>query len=391
MLTRGPRYPLSFSLVDLAPNPEQASHKFRVVSWRNTPRVEPPVPAIMSPTPFLTIGIPCLNEEAFIEHCISCVMKQDYPMDRMEVIVADGGSTDRTREILDELGQKYPNLRWIDNPARIQAPAMNEIIRQSTGEFLIRLDAHCQYQSDYVKTCVQVLARTGADNVGGAQRARSQSRFQRALCAALTSPVGVGGANYRDEQAEGFVDTVFCGAFRRSVFETVGMFDPNAITNEDAELNQRIIEAGGKVYLSRDLVAEYFPRDSFRTLAKQYFKYGQGRARTLLKHGHFLKVRPALPFLMVIGGATLLFTSPHKLSTWMLFSAYSALTGTEAIRVGRRERLSAIPLVWAIFPVLHISHGIGFARGLSKYLKKPDWAEAETVPPLGSAASVTSA
>lgn len=319
------------------------------------------------PPPMVTIAMPCLNEERFIEACLRCVFAQDYPRDRIEILVADGGSTDRTREILARLMTEDGRIKLIDNPGRIQAAGMNEAIRVARGEVIVRMDVHSEYAPDYVRKCIEVLDRTGADNVGGAARARAKTAFQRALCAALGSPLGVGGAKYRSEENEGFVDTVSFGAFRRHVFEKVGLFDDRAITNEDAELNQRIVDAGGKVYLSREIVFHYFPRDSFRSLAKQYFTYGQGRARTLLKHRKLLTVRPAIPFLMVVSGAALLATSAVQPVTPFAFGAYALATAVEAVRVGRREGFSAIPIVWGIFPVLHVSHGVGFAVGLVRY------------------------
>ena len=329
--------------------------------------------------PFVTVAMPCLNEEAFIEACIRTVLAQDYPADRIEVLVADGGSTDRTLEILARLSAEDSRVRVIDNPQRIQAAGMNELIRTARGDVVVRMDVHCEYAPDYVRKCVEVLARTGADNVGGAQRARATSLFQRALCAALDSPLGVGGAKYRSAESEGFVDTVFLGAFRRAVFEQVGMYDPRATTNEDAELNQRIIEAGGKIYLSREIVVHYHPRASYAALAKQYYRYGRGRARTLLKRGRFLSLRPALPFLMTTGGALLALTSPVQPLTPFAFGGYALATAVEAVRVGRKAGVTAIPIVWTIFPVLHVSHGVGFAAGLVRHglLGDRDWPEVD--------------
>jgi hypothetical protein len=235
------------------------------------------------------------------------------------------------------------------------------------------MDVHAEYAPDYVRKCVETLERTGADNVGGAQRAKAQSLFQKALCAALGSPLGVGGAKYRSSDAEGFVDTVFLGAFRRKVFETIGLWDPRAITNEDAELNQRILDSGGQIYLSRDIVVHYFPRDTFKSLAKQYYKYGRGRARTLLKLGSFPTLRPLIPFMMTTGAATLLAVPPLWPVAPVAFATYALATGAEALRVGGKLGAASIPLVWAMFPVLHVSHGVGFAAGLVQYLRVPDW------------------
>jgi succinoglycan biosynthesis protein ExoA len=334
----------------------------------------------MTPTsalPLVTIAMPAYNEEKYIEACIASVQAQDYPKDRIEILIADGRSTDRTREILATLAETDPRIRVIDNPERIQAPGLNRLVREARGDVLVRMDVHCEYAPTYVRACVETLERTGADNVGGAQRARARTTFQKALCAALTSPLGVGGARYRSSDAEGFVDTVFLGAFRRRVFETVGLWDPGAITNEDAELNQRLIAGGGQVYLSKDIEVYYYPRDSFKTLAKQYWKYGVGRARTLIKHGRFLNIRPMIPFLMVVGGATLLLVPPLWPLAPLAFASYALATGAEAVRVGRTVGLGAIPTVWAVFPVLHASHGAGFASGLWRYLRNPDWDETE--------------
>ncbi len=325
--------------------------------------------------PFVTVAIPCLDEEDFIEECIACVLRQDYPSDRIEVIVADGGSGDHTRRILTKISDEVERVRWIDNPQRIQAAAMNAIIDQARGDVVVRLDAHCSYAENYISKCIEILDRTGADNVGGAQRPLATSRFQRALCAALESPLGVGGARYRSATAEGFVDTVWLGAFRRAVLEKVGQFDAGAITNEDAELNQRIVQAGGKVYLSPEIEAHYHPRGTFRALAKQYFRYGFGRARTVLKHGRLPNVRPVTPFATVVLGSAMLLSSRWHPLTAPAVGGYATVCAVEAIRVGRKLGVGAIPIVWSIFPVLHASHGVGFAAGLWHYLRKPDWTE----------------
>lgn len=330
--------------------------------------------------PRVTIAMPAYNEERYIEACIASVQVQDYPSHLIEILVADGRSTDRTREIIAALAAVDPRIHLVDNPARLQAAALGLMVKQATGDIIVRMDVHCEYASDYVRKCVEILERSGADNVGGSQRAKANTAFQRALCAALASPLGVGGARYRSPSAEGFVDTVFLGAFRRRVFETVGLWDPGAITNEDAELNQRILDSGGQIYLSREIVVHYFPRDSFRALAKQYYKYGIGRARTLLKLGSFPSLRPALPFLMVAGGTLLLVVPPLWPLAPLAFATYALATGAEAIRVGAKLAPAAIPTIWAIFPTLHVSHGFGFAAGLLRYLRKPDWpAEPERI------------
>ena len=336
----------------------------------------------MSALPFVSIAMPSYNEEPYIEECLRSLLGQDYPADRMEILVGDGGSQDKTREIIDRMAKEDGRIRLLDNSKhRIQSYAMNLAIKESRGEFILVTDVHAEYASNYVSKLVEAFQRTGADCAGGAQRAKAETWFQKALCAVLSSPLGVGGAPYRSPDKEGFVDTVFPGSFRRSILEKVGLYDVKAVTNEDAELQQRILQAGGKVFLSKDVVVHYYPRKSFRLLAKQYFKYGDGRARTLLLHGRFPVLRPLIPFLFVVSGATILVVPPLQPFAPLAFGAYAAITGLEAVRVGSKVGLWAIPVVWAIFPTMHLSHGIGMLQGLVKYTLKPKPPLIETLEP----------
>ena len=180
----------------------------------------------MTLAPYVTIAMPCLNESPFIEACITSVRAQTYPKDRVEILVADGGSQDGTLDILASLSALDARIRVLDNPDRVQAAGLNRILREARGDVIVRMDVHCEYAPDYVEKCVELLERTGADNVGGAQRCRGRTEFENAVCAALSSPLGVGGAAYRSHVNEGYVDTVFLGAYRRSVFDRIGPWDP---------------------------------------------------------------------------------------------------------------------------------------------------------------------
>jgi cellulose synthase/poly-beta-1,6-N-acetylglucosamine synthase-like glycosyltransferase len=340
--------------------------------------------------PLVTVAIACKDEEGYIEACVRGVQAQDWPRDRLEILVADGMSLDATREILGRLAAEDSRIRLVDNPARIQAAGINECIRRARGEVIVRMDARSAYARDYVRQCILALDRTGADNVGGAARPMAKTFFQRCVAAALRSPLGIGGWKYRNPDEQGFVESVWQGAFRRHVFEGVGMFDPKAGNHEDAELNQRILEAGGRVYMSRDIVAHYYPRDSMGALARQYFQHGQGRARTLVKHRRLRSLRPALPFLGLLGEVILLAGGSWYVGGLSL-GAYALATGAEAVRVARSEGPIAIPVVWAIFPVIHASHGAGFAAGLLKYAFLPDWAEPERLIPVNGLATTASA
>ena len=336
--------------------------------------------AASSVLPMVTLVMPSYNEEAHIEACLRTLLGQDYRADRMEVLVADGGSADKTREIVAKIAAADPRVQLLDNSAhRIQSYGMNLAIKESSGEFILITDVHAEYAHDYVSKLVEVFTTTGADAAGGAQRAKANTPFQRALCAALDSPLGVGGALYRSATKEGWVDTVFPGAFRRKILEKVGLYDVKAVTNEDAELFQRILESGGRVYLSPKVVVHYYPRRNLRLFAKQYFKYGDGRARTLLLHRRLPVLRPVIPCLGLVSAIVLLAVPALRfLFPWAL-GIYLLATLVEAIRVGRRAGPLAIPTVWIIFPTMHISHALGMLIGLFKYTIKPKAPEIERI------------
>jgi glycosyltransferase involved in cell wall biosynthesis len=320
--------------------------------------------------PFITVAMPCLNEAAFIENCVRGLQAQTYPRDRIEILIADGGSTDGTRETLERLSREDERIRVIDNPGRIQAAGINHAIRAARGDVIGRMDVHADYAPDYLERCVEVLARTGADNVGGAARCRANGAVQRAVAAALSSPLGFGGASFRDADAEGWVDTIFPGAFRREIFDKVGLFDEGAVVNEDAELNQRILQSGGRIYQSREIVLYYYPRDSLTGLARQYYRYGQGRARTLLKHRRFVRLRPALPFLGLMSWIIAAIVVPPLAAVGAL--AYAVATAVEAVRQSRRQGAAAA-VTWLAFPIMHFCHAVGFGAGLVRFLLRPNW------------------
>ncbi len=327
------------------------------------------------PSTLVTVAIASRDDEAHIEACLRAVQAQDWPGDRLEILVADGMSLDATREILGRLAAEDPRVTLVDNPGRGRAAGLNECIRRARGDVVVGVDVRAEYTPDFVRRCVEALDRTGADHVGGSPRPRASTFFQRCVAAALASPLVTGGAGARGAGEGGFVESVSPGAFRRRVFERVGLFDPNAVaTTEDADLDQRILEAGGRVYASADIAPAYSPASSMRQLAREYYRYGRGRARSFVKHRKLRSLRPALPLLGLVGQAILLVAAPWHVGGASV-AAYALATGAEAVRVARSAGIAAIPVVWAIFPVLHASHGAGFASGLVAYVLRPDWDE----------------
>src|ERR1017187_3923550 len=195
--------------------------------------------------PFASVVIAVLNEERPIEACLDSVLEQDYPADRYEVIVADGGSTDRTRAIVEAVGRRHGNVRVIANPGRLQAAGLNRAIPASAGSVIARQDGHAEWGRNHLRRSVDLLLSTGADNVGGLQEAVGDGISGRAIACAMGSPFGVGGAAFRYSAREQEMATVFLGTFRRSAFERVGLFDEAYPPHEDYELNHRIRSSGG--------------------------------------------------------------------------------------------------------------------------------------------------
>lgn len=321
--------------------------------------------------PLVTIAMPCLDEARFIEGCLRSVQAQTYPRERVEILVADGGSKDGTRAILERLAKEDPRIRTIDNADRVQAAGLNHVLAEARGDVVVRMDVHCQYAPDYVEKCIAVLARSGADNVGGAPRCKGETPFQKAVCAALKSPLGAGGAPQWNPANEGFVHSVPFGALKRETLQALGGFDARAFTNEDAELNQRILARGGRVYLSPEIVFWYHPRSSVKGLARQYFRYGMGRARTLLKHRELLNPRPALPFVGLVGALATAVLAPRAAAA--LGALYAGSTLVEAIRTARAHGPRVVLLAWAAFLTMHVAHGAGFGAGLARFALSPDW------------------
>lgn len=321
--------------------------------------------------PFVSIVIPCYQEEEHIESVVRKAAAQKYLRERMEIFVVDGGSFDRTCEIVQKLVAEDPRITLLHNAARLQAAAMNLAIVRSRGDVIVRMDAHADYDDGYVAAAVSALRRTGALNVGGAVRLRAKTPFQRALCVALESPLGVGGSGAWNADRAGFVESVWGGAFRRQTFELVGLYDAAAQTNEDAELCQRIIERGGRVYQCRHVVNHYYPRKSFAALFRQYFAYGSGRARTFCRHGRLLSARPMVPFvaLMVFSILVAAALLEPKLVPFLsgLAALYAVLVMAEALRTSSRTELRLFPRVTFIFPIMHLAHAFGFALGLARY------------------------
>jgi succinoglycan biosynthesis protein ExoA len=318
--------------------------------------------------PFVSIIIPCRNEAQHIEQCLSGILAQDYPSDRMEVIVADGMSDDGTRDILSAIAARDARVRVVDNPKRVTPAGLNAAIKASRGEIIIRVDAHTEYAPDYVRQCVAVLKETGADNVGGPWRARACGLVGEAISVAFQSPFAVGGARSHSLGYEGLVDTVYLGCWPRKVFERVGLFDEELVRNQDDEHNLRIVRAGGTVWQSPRIRSWYTPRGSLGALFRQYFQYGYWKVRVIQKHKLPASPRHLVPGAFVaslLGLGILSIPYPGArvlLGAEVCIYALAALVASVAAAAKAGWRL--LPVLPAVFACYHLAYGLGFLAGV---------------------------
>ena len=250
----------------------------------------------MPSEPFVTIIVPTLNEENYIRNAVSSLIPESGSLD-YELIVLDGGSTDRTSSIVAEMATANPKIRLEANPARLQSAAVNRgaKIAKPESSIIIRADSHAEYPPDFVMRLVRELRERDVASVVVPMRTRGQGFLQRGIAAAQNSRMGNGGAAHRTANSSRYVDHGHHAAFDREAFLAAGGYDESFTHNEDAELDIRLRNAGMQIWLCSELAISYFPRSSFRALARQYFNHGSGRARTMLKHHRAPKVRQMLP------------------------------------------------------------------------------------------------
>ncbi len=310
--------------------------------------------------PSVSVVMAVRNEAGYIEDTLDTVLSQDYP-GRIEVVAADGMSTDGTSDLLRSRAARNPNLRIVNNPDRSAAAGLNRAIASSTGTVVVRCDGHSELPTDYIRLAVEVLEHTGAANVGGRQTAEGTTILERSIAIAMTTPFGVGNARFRYSSTPGPTDTVYLGAFPRDVLEAVGGFDPGLLRNQDYELNYRIRQSGGIVWFDPRLQVTYRPRSSIIKLWRQYLDYGRWKRVMLLRNPGSLVVRQTAPPLLVIG---LLLSAAAGAAGfplwWVVPSAYAAFLAAATIVEMIRRRDHAAGLLPMVIPTMHLAWGLGF-------------------------------
>lgn len=225
--------------------------------------------------PTVSILIIVCNEAARISEILNQALCQDYPAELTEIIVVDGDSDDGTPDIAAAFSCYGRSCLVLRLNERGRSQGLNRGIKLSKNQIILRLDARTSIATDYVSSCVETLLRTSADNVGGLQQPIAVTRRQQVFALALTNPFGVGYAQFRFGKRSGYVDSVYLGSFRREVFDRVGYFDEESpIISDDSDINLRIQQSGGKVYLDTQIVTFYKPRERFIDLFRLYYRYG---------------------------------------------------------------------------------------------------------------------
>jgi glycosyltransferase involved in cell wall biosynthesis len=319
--------------------------------------------------PKVSIIVPCYNEKATIRLLLDAIRQQTFPQAGMEIVIADGMSTDGTREAIAAFQTEFPALtiRVVDNPLRTIPAGLNRAIAASHGSILLRLDAHSKPYPDYVERCVKALEEGRGDNVGGVWEIQpgAGTWIAKSIAAAAAHPLGVGDALYRHARHAAYVDTVPFGAFKRELLDRIGAFDETLLTNEDYEFNTRIRKAGGRIWLDPSIRSVYFARGTLTELARQYWRYGYWKWRMLRRYPETLRWRQALPPLFVLSlialaGLSLFLSWVQTLLAALLLAYFSVMLAAGAHSAVRRKTpclLIGLPLT---IPVMHLSWGGGF-------------------------------
>jgi GT2 family glycosyltransferase len=289
------------------------------------------------------------------------------PEGGFEVVVADGMSTDGTREYLQHLARQHPQIRVLDNPGRIVSTGLNAAIRAARGEIIVRMDAHTTYAPDYMRQCLAVMNETGADNVGGPMQTTAETFMERGVRAVFHSAFAVGGARSHQANYDGHVDTVIYGCWKKSVFERIGYFDEELVRNQDDEHNLRLTRAGGEIYQSTRIRSRYQVRGSLGALFRQYMQYGYWKVLVIRKHQLPASFRHLVPGTFVgclcVLAALGLFWFPALCGAVGLAVLYTAAALAVSLVIAARTEWILLPVLPVVMWCFHFGYGYGFLRG----------------------------
>ncbi len=317
--------------------------------------------------PKISIVIPCRNEEKYISLCIHSILDQNYPTDKIEVLVCDGMSDDKTRVELQQISIHHPNIKLLDNIKKTTPYALNLGIQNASGDYVIILGAHAELKHDYLQNCMKTFDENpNVHCVGGVLENVYENQISKVIGMAMSSPFGVGNAHFRTESRDGLVDTVAFGCYKKEVFTKIGLFDTELIRNQDDEFHFRMAKKEMKIYLNRSIRSKYFVRASFNKLSLQYFQYGYWKVFVNRKHNSVTTLRQLIPPLFVltiiVGSIASCFSKIAFISYLLLIQFYLLASVFFALR--KSTRLDDIPGILLAFYTLHFSYGTGYLKGI---------------------------
>lgn len=325
--------------------------------------------------PFVSIVIPCLNEENFIAKCLDSLITNDYPKTHTEIIIVDGISKDKTRETVEQYKLKHSFIRLVDNPKVTAPSAMNIGINNARGSVIMIMGAHAVYEKNYITNCVKYLDEYKADNVGGAIMTlpKTDSYFSKPIVIALSHKFGIGGSTFRTISKEPrWVDTVFGGCYRKEVFDKIGLFNEHLSSSQDIELNIRLKKSGGKILLHPEIISYYYTRSDLRSFCKNNFRNGMWTTYPLKFVAHMpVSIRHFIPLAFVLGLiSSVLFAllSDYFLYLFLaIIGSYVLVNGYFSIKIALVEKnIKYLFIMPFIFATLHIVYGLGSLCGILK-------------------------
>jgi len=328
--------------------------------------------------PFVSVIIPCRNEEKYIERFLNSVIEQDYPKEKMEILVVDGTSNDKTREIVGRFSQKYPFVRLLDNPDKFTPFGLNIGIGKAKGEIIARMDAHAVYEKDYLSKCVRYLEEHKADNVGGIIKTLpgEDTVIAKAIALCLSHIFGAGNSYFRIGLKEPQpVDTVFGGCWRKEIFAKIGLFNEKMIRSQDLEFNLRLKESGGKIILFPDIVSYYYAQSTLLGFLGHNFLDGTWITYPLKFGVQAFSWRHLVPLVFLIslvGSFLLSFLSIFFLFIFFFFLFFYILVNLYvSFRISKRQKdFRYFFIMPVVFSVRHFPYGLGSIWGIIKVLIK---------------------
>lgn len=323
----------------------------------------------------VAIIIPTLNEERFISRCLNSIIKQTYEFEKMDVMIIDGGSKDNTKDIVAEYQKSHQNIRFIENKKKIQSVAFNIGIKNSIAPYIIRLDAHAEYDSEYIYLCIKNLKDDKKrGNVGGRCNILpfNQSVWAQTNAILNHSRFGIGGAAFRVSKEAHNTDSVPFGAFPRKIIEKIGGMREDLPRGEDNEYNSRIRKAGYKIFFDPNIISSYFARPTLGASCKQMYANGNSIGYLYYIDREAIGIRHLVPLLFVVSGLFSIIISVLWSPFCYVFCGGLALyliADAIASIMGAKDNVKCTLPLFILFFCVHVSYGMGTIAGLIKGLK----------------------